>query len=234
MRKRNKNRSINKKIKLIIFDSGEIILKFDWKRINKQIDDFYRKRGADLKKQHVLWEKYSRYAWTGKMPHLKVNQLIVKGLGLPVSVADEFREWDHNFGKKEFSLFPGEKQTLGRLKNDGYKLAILTDTVHDARYVRKMHRYFGIEKFFDRFFCSKDIGYMKPHKMAYKRVLKSFNVKPENAVFVCHSLDEIEGGKRVGLKIICFGDEHAKKAHYHAKKFSDIYKIVKEIDEKQD
>jgi HAD superfamily hydrolase (TIGR01549 family) len=226
-----KTKNRNRKIKLIIFDSGEIILKLDWKKINRLIDKFYLERGADLRKQHKLWDKYGSLAWTGKLPHLKVNQLIARGLGLPISVAEEFRKWDHSFWKKEFSLFPGEKQTLKKLQNDGYKLAILTDTIHTARYVRSMYRYFGIEKFFHRFFSSKDIVYTKPHPKSFQIVLKSFNVKPENTVFVCHSLDEIHGGKKLGMQVICFGDEHAKKAHYHAKRFSDIYKIIKEIDD---
>lgn len=220
----------SKKIKLIIFDSGEIILKFDYNAIEKNIDKFYSKHGVDLEYQHKLWEKYHMKANTGKIGHFEVNKIIAKKLGLPVSVAKEFMKLDRWFWCRYASLFKGEKQTLRRLKKEGYKLAVLSDAVHTGIMKRNFYKYHGIDRFFDRIFTSRDIGYMKPHLKAYKRVLKSFKVKPENAVFVCHDLDEIEGGKKAGLKVICFGDKHAKKAHFHAKKFSDIYKIIKEIE----
>lgn len=157
----------------------------------------------------------------------------MKRLGLPASLAKEFKKMDKKFYREHVKLFKGEKETLRRLQNDGYKLAILSDSVHTALYMRKVYRKLKINGYFKKYFTSKDIGFQKPHIMAFERVLKSFKMKPENAVFVCHDLDEIQGGKRAGLKVICFGDKHAKKAHYHAKKFSDIYRIVKEINGKQ-
>jgi len=220
----------NKKIKLVIFDSGNIILNFEPNAIDKFIEKFYSKYDVDMKFQNKLWKKYEHKVMTGKISHLKANQLVVKQLGLPLSVAKKFKKEDEKFWINATSLFKGEKETLRRLKKDGYKLAILSDAVYTARDKRKIYKNLGINDFFDRYFTSKDIGYAKPHPKAYRRVLKSFKVKPTNAVFVCHSLDEIQGGKRAGMKVICFGDEHAKKAHYHAKKFSDIYQIIQEID----
>lgn len=219
----------NRKIKLIVFDSGEIILKFDYNAIEKTIDKFYSRYGVDVKLQHKLWKKYEKKVNTGKLGHFEANRLIVKKLGLPVQVAKQFMKLDTKFWKKYTSLYKGEVQTLKILKKDGYKLAVLSDSTHTAAKKWKWYNYHGIDHFFDRIFTSRDIGYMKPHLKAYQRVLKSFKVKPKESVFVCHDLDEIQGGKRAGMHVICFGDKHAKKAHYHAKKFSDIYKIVKEM-----
>lgn len=93
---------------------------------------------------------------------------------------------------------------MRKIRAKGIKVAILSDTVHPLAWRLKLFKKLGLVKgrHYDKLFLSNQIGFEKPEAGAYLSVLKYFNVKPEEAVFVGHDESELEGAKRVGMKII--------------------------------
>jgi HAD superfamily hydrolase (TIGR01509 family) len=51
-------------------------------------------------------------------------------------------------------------------------------------------------------FSESLIGYEKPHPKAYLAVLNYFKVKPEEAIFVWHDKEEMEGARKLGIRTI--------------------------------
>ena len=108
-------------------------------------------------------------------------------------------------------------------------MAVLSDSVHSNKIKSAMLKNKGIDKFFDAVFCSCDIGYQKPEREAYFTVLNRFKAKPEEAIFIGHSKDEIEGARKYKIKTIAIDWDKGTKSDFYVKKFSEIPKILKKI-----
>ena len=78
--------------------------------------------------------------------------------------------------------YPKVKQTLKRLKQKGYKLAIVTDAPKLKAYIRLDEM--GIADLFDVVVGLEDTGRHKPSKLPFKKALKDLGVKPCDAMHV--------------------------------------------------
>jgi len=101
---------------------------------------------------------------------------------------------------------PHLDKVLKELKNRGYKLGVVTNTVTSREeHVRMALRRIGIEEYFDVIVTSVDVGFNKPDKKIFLAALKALKVKPEEAVMVGNRVSaDIVGGNRVGMKTILF------------------------------
>jgi len=101
---------------------------------------------------------------------------------------------------------PHLDEVLKELKNRGYKLGVITNTVTSREeHVRMALKRVGIEEYFDVIVTSVDVGFNKPEKKIFFAALKALKVKPEEAVMVGNRVSaDIVGGNRVGMKTILF------------------------------
>jgi len=97
-------------------------------------------------------------------------------------------------------------EVLTELKNRGYKLGIITNTVTSREeHVRMALRRIDVEKYFDAIVTSVDVGFNKPDEKIFLAALKAVNVKPEETVMVGNRISaDILGGNRVGMKTILY------------------------------
>ena len=88
--------------------------------------------------------------------------------------------------------------TLKKLKKDGYKLALLTNTENIA--FEKVELILKTSKYFDYLGLSYEIGEVKPNKKMYQSVVNHFNVKESECLMVGDSLrSDVIGAKKVGM-----------------------------------
>jgi len=101
---------------------------------------------------------------------------------------------------------PHLDEVLIELKNRGYKLGVITNTVTSREeHVRMALRRIGVEEYFDVIVTSVDVGFNKPDKKIFLAALKALKVKPEEAVMVGNRVSaDIVGGNLVGMKTILF------------------------------
>jgi FMN phosphatase YigB (HAD superfamily) len=81
-------------------------------------------------------------------------------------------------------------------------------------------------KIFDEIFTSHDLGTYRPSKRTFKAVLKKFNFKPKEALFISDACDELKGAKKIGLLIVglnCDGGDH------NIRRIGEIRKILKNL-----
>lgn len=126
--------------------------------------------------------------------------------------------------------YPGVVPTLKRLKQKGYKLAIITDAPKLKAYMRLDEM--GIAELFDVVVGLEDTGRKKPSKLPFKKALKSLGVKPSEAMHVGDWRErDVLGAKKMGMRscMAHYGDQHVGKkvwADCYIDRFEDILKVV--------
>jgi HAD superfamily hydrolase (TIGR01549 family) len=81
------------------------------------------------------------------------------------------------------------KETLGKLKQAGIKLGILSNTFINAVTLEKHLRQLGILDFFDVRLYSYQFKFRKPDKRIFKEAAKRLNCEPANVLFVGDRVD---------------------------------------------
>jgi HAD superfamily hydrolase (TIGR01662 family) len=102
-------------------------------------------------------------------------------------------------------MIEGAPQTLHALKEQGYKLALLSNTMFQgAAHLADLRR-FHLDSYFDAMLFSADENKWKPSAAPYLHLLELLAVPPERAVFIGDSPHhDIVGGKAAGMHTIYF------------------------------
>ncbi len=105
--------------------------------------------------------------------------------------------------------YPGVVDTLSKLREHGYQLALLTDALADN--ARERLNKAGISGCFDVIVTFDVTGKKKPHLEPYKRCLEDMGLKAEEVLLVGDSLHrDIEPGKKLGMQTVYarYGDRN--------------------------
>ena len=99
----------------------------------------------------------------------------------------------------------------------------------NAEKMRKAFIRTGLEKYFDYYFTSKELGYRKPEKEFFSGIVNALDALPENVVMVGNDYDkDIIGAKNAGLKTVLITTENISfpKADFVIKSFGELTKIL--------
>ena len=100
-------------------------------------------------------------------------------------------------------LFPGMKEVLFHLKENGFKLALVADT-RPGTYVNVLKQH-GLFELFDAFAISEEVGCEKPDPRMFQAALNKLGIAPEDAVMCGNNLERDMGGaKALGMMTIWF------------------------------
>jgi len=90
------------------------------------------------------------------------------------------------------------RDLLGRL-GQRYRLAMLSN-YPTAEPIRKSLDKIGLAPFFELVVVSADLGYIKPHRLAFEAVTQGLGIDPSEILFVGDNwLADIQGAKRAGM-----------------------------------
>jgi putative hydrolase of the HAD superfamily len=107
--------------------------------------------------------------------------------------------------RKQFGVFPGVHETLGRLKQK-FRLALISD----AQWVfsEPEMEMTGIREFFEARFLSSNLGFKKPDARVFLKAMNALKVRPENAVYIGDNPSkDLVGAKNSGMKCIIFRNQ---------------------------
>jgi HAD superfamily hydrolase (TIGR01549 family) len=214
------------KIKLVIFDAGDVLFDSGMKHFNKMYYEFLKKHKREhlFDKTGLLWDEISEKARTGKITQEEANRRILSKIGINPEYVKEILKEDRKLLLK-VTLYKETLPALKKLRKMGYKLAILTDVVWPKPLLKQFFSRLKLTVHTDNIFFSNVIGYAKPHRKSYLTVIDHFHVLPSETVFVGHSKDEMLGAKRIGLETIKFGNEKFKSIH-KIKSLNELPKIL--------
>lgn len=196
-------------IKNIIFDMGNVLIKFDKKcfleAVNVSPEDnallereVYVSVEWAMMDRGTLTEKEAAERMCARLPerlHEKVHQLV--------------DEWD-----RPILPMSGMAELAGELKAKGYRLFLLSNASY------RQHEYWpeipGSEYFEDTL-ISADVKLVKPQPEIYLMALHKFNAKPEESVFIDDATNNVEGAVYCGMEGIVFhGDSYELKKKLNA------------------
>jgi len=192
-------------LKLVIFDAGDVL--YSLGDIRPIVKSFLDRYNADFERSERIWKKIEQKARKGKLNRKEAHKKWIEELGLPKKALREWEEIDRRIvWRKVIKRMAWVNWMLKKLSRN-YKIAVLSDSIESAAEKRKSMERLGIDvNCIDKIFTSYDLGREKPNLLTYKTVLNYFHAKAEEAVFVGHSKDEIEGARKLGLTTISFGN----------------------------
>ncbi|MCH5296516.1 MAG: HAD hydrolase-like protein [Ruminococcus sp.] len=138
-------------------------------------------------------------------------------------------------GKEMFYLYSGIEETLYKLKEDGYLLAVATQK-HDM-YTRDMLKTYKIEDLFDAI-CATDVGKDLYKSNLLRMACEKLGVLPEESIFLGDNYVDAQGAEEVGMDFaaVLYGWGFRTKAEaqqYNCRLYiensDDIYNMIKTL-----
>lgn len=184
------------KIKVIVFDLGNVLIHFDYGRIKATLNNIDFGLGDRFIKKYYdnyhIHQKFEKWELTN-------NEFVEIMLDWCENKIDS-----ETFMKIYSDLFTENTEItalLPKLK-EKYQLILLSNT-------NFIHQKYGWEKYdflkyFDKLVLSHEVGAIKPEEKIYKAVENYTNQLPENHLFIDDIKDYVNGAKNLGWNGIQF------------------------------
>ena len=215
-------------IKAVVFDMGDIL--FDATPWRRKVAAHLASRGVDIdyKRLVPLWEHALVPVYTGKRPYWDAFRDFVGARGLDAAEVELAESEARRFASevKERVLFDGVADTLAKLHESGLRLAVLSDTESTESVVRRRLEKLGVSPYFEAAVTSFDLGYVKPMPEAFQAALDRIGCSKDEAAFVAHDVDELEGAMAFGLYTVAYNYEPGAPANRHLEHFSELVEAV--------
>lgn len=183
-------------IENIIFDVGQVLVKYDWETFLKGFGFPQEKyeRIADATFRGPVWNERDRGA-------LEEEEYIRQMIELAPEYADDIREVMRRT-PETISAMDYTQTWVKYLKNQGYHLYILSNY---SNYMMEHNRpQMGFLKYMDGVIFSCQVGAIKPEPEIYRTLLERFHLKPGKCVFLDDRDENCEGARKLGIRAICF------------------------------
>lgn len=178
-----------KKIKAIIFDmDGVLIDAKDWhyEALNNALSCF----GLQI-------SRYDHLVTYDGLPTMKKLEMLSLEKGLPVKLHKFINELKQKYTMdliytRSKPLYIHE-YTLSKLKNEGYKLAVCSNSIRNS--IEVMLSKADILKYFDFYLSNEDVTNSKPSPDIYNLAIKRLNLEPKE----CLILEDNQNGIKAAL-----------------------------------
>ena len=128
----------------------------------------------------------------------------------PMGVRQAF--FDLYVGTEFFTLYPDVVATLQRLREDGYRLGVVSNWEGRLRQLFAAH---GIDEYFDFVVVSELEGYVKPHPALYRRALELAGTAAHRTLHVGDKLrEDVQGAAQVGIRTVLIDRTGGPPADY--------------------
>ena len=120
---------------------------------------------------------------------------------------------------------PGAREALAELKQRGFVVGVVTDTMHSIEHKMRWLEQVGVAEFVDLVACSTVLGAHKPEPVMYLNAVKQAGIMPDESAFVGHRADEVEGARQAGLATVGVNYDPDVKADYYAQSLLDLLNV---------
>jgi FMN phosphatase YigB (HAD superfamily) len=120
---------------------------------------------------------------------------------------------------------PGGREALAGLKQRGFVLGIITDTIYPLERKMRWLAKVGVAEFIDVVACSTALGVHKPDTAIYLSALQQAHLTPGESAFVGHDAEELEGAHKTGVATVAVNHDPGTKADYHARSLVDLLNV---------
>ena len=215
-------------MKTLLFDACDILYHRPF--YDDKLDSFF---GPEWRRRHQqnagALKKLHQQAARGKLSTQQLFDGILEIYNWPSERLDEGRRFLHET-MEDVEFFDGVAPSLHRLKADGFRLAIITNSFQSQETKLTWFAKAGIEHIWDAFICSSQTGLFKPEPEIYLEALRQVQSRPDEAAFIAHSANELEGAKTVGLTTIAYNrDDESVSADHIIGHFAELVELAAEL-----
>jgi len=129
---------------------------------------------------------------------------------------------------------PGGREVLAGLKQRGFILGVVTDTMYPLEWKMLRLAKVGVAEFMDVVACSTVLGAHKPDPSMYSNALQQAHLTPDEAAFVGHDARELEGARKAGMATVAVNYGLEAKADYYCKSLLDLLNVPMFINHAQE
>lgn len=183
-------------IRQIVFDMGQVLIRFDR-------DLFIRRLGLEGEDARLLlWEVFLSREWAqmdwGSITDTAAAQSVCTRL--PARLHDAARQlvtmWD-----RPILPIDGMFELVRDLKDAGYGIYLLSNaSVRQHEYWPRV----PCARFFDGTLISCDVGSIKPERAIYEAFIAKFGLEAEECIFIDDQAANVEGACRCGMQGVVF------------------------------
>lgn len=120
---------------------------------------------------------------------------------------------------------PGGRELLSGLRQRGYVLGVVTDTIYPVERKRRWLEAVGVDEFIDVLACSTELGLHKPQSAIYLHAVREAGLVPAESAFVGHAADELEGARLAGLVTVAVHCDPGSVADYTGHSLLDLLSL---------
>ncbi|HEX6032094.1 MAG TPA: HAD family hydrolase [Tepidiformaceae bacterium] len=134
------------------------------------------------------------------------------GVDVPPAVAEDLATVLGRADVTRLQPWPGVIEHLHALRDDGYRLAAVSNTTTRSALLHAFFEEHGLSPCFDRWVFSIDRGVRKPHPAIYQCALEGIGVAGHEAVFVGDRVrEDVLGPRRAGIAHAVLTHEHRQE-----------------------
>ena len=200
----------------IIFDLDGVIYDIT-EAIRKAIDDSIEKYEMNVNRDEVMQEIAYLIEEIQNYPVpqiilksydlLQVNFLkdlkYFKKMRIAIFIFNQFNKY-----REDATLFKGIDKIISKLSKK-VKLAILTN--NKSTYAEEVLKKFNLIQYFETIVGFNDVKEVKPSPEGIEKILKIWNLKPSETIFIGDMSTDIQAGKAAKVKMVCVASGLAKK-----------------------
>ena len=119
--------------------------------------------------------------------------------------------WFQQFGLSAVAM-QGANRLLADLKQQGYKLAVVSNGGHATRLI--ILQGLGFSHYFDEIISSELVGISKPNPEIFLHTSRQLDVAPKNCLFIGdHPVNDIQGATQAGMQALWLKGFHETEDH---------------------
>jgi putative hydrolase of the HAD superfamily len=217
-------------IRSIIFDLDGTLLDRNSSLYHFIVDQYERiiKNAKNIDKESYI-NRFIELDNRGYVWKDKVYQELIQEFDLPLDWNELLTDYKNGFCKHAIP-FPNTFEILEQLKQQGYKLGMITNGFGDFQ-SSNIHA-LGIQKYFEVILISELEGIRKPDPAIFLRAAELMSVLPEECVYVGdHPINDVIASRNAGMKGIWKEDTFYKEQIKYdgvVRNLLDIKEIVRQ------
>lgn len=186
-----------KKIETIIFDLGNVLIKWDPKRVYRTI--FETEAQVDKFLAEICTMEWNEQQDAGR-PIAEANRILIeKHPSYQTEIEAYYGRWTEMLGGE----ITGTVEILASIKAARkFRLYALTNWSAET-FPEALKRYEFLQYFKEILVSGKE-GIKKPHAEIYELALSRFGIDPSTAIFIDDSAKNVAGAEAVGIQAIHF------------------------------